>query len=81
MHGGREIPDNLRQPTTPGVLRVSLPEDGGENVIPPVHRDEAPEVGQVFICAGAQLALPGTVVDVFSAASGLTGSPTCGQQE
>ncbi len=42
----------------PGALRVSLPEDDQGTVLP------AGEAGYAFVCGGAQLARPGSAVDV-----------------
>jgi hypothetical protein len=40
----------------PNTLRVSLPVDAEGDIVP------IGEAGQVFVCAGPQLALPGTTV-------------------
>jgi RHS repeat-associated protein len=50
----------------PNTLRVSLPEDGGGNIVP------TGEEGTVFVCGGPQLAFPGTDVVVRNRATGLT---------
>jgi len=51
----------------PNTLRVSLPVDGQGNVI-----GTGTEIGQVFVCGGANLAAPGTAVVVQNATSQVT---------
>jgi hypothetical protein len=54
----------------PNTLRVSLPHDEDGNVV------AVGEVGRTFVCAGAQLALPGTLVTVTNDATGVTETVT-----